>query len=95
MRFEGRKGNHADKMGDFTMQCEKHRDYPVYANDDGYILFYTEQGRWMVGSKETMPGEKGWINSAPGSGALQANLKWNFWDGTKWIPDNAVRCSEA
>ena len=101
MRFEGKTGLHADKMGEYTMQCQKNEGYPVYTmerpgNKEVACLFRTHNGKWMVGEASDMPKNRGWLLSDEADLPSKAGLNWRYWEDDEWkSSDKIVARSES
>ena len=91
-------------MGEYTMQCQKNNGYPVYmkerpGNEEAAFLYRVSNGYWMVGGKDNMSQNAGWIASC-GAADLpsKAGLTWKYYNSAEssdWIPSDKIVCSES
>jgi len=96
-------------MGEYTMQCQKNNGYPVYmkerpGNKEAAFLYRTNipiRGTWIVGRKDGMSKNKGWMHSESCEAAdlpSKAGLTWKYYNSAEssdWIPSDKIVCSES
>ena len=104
MYLKGLKGDFTDLMGEYTMQCQKNNGYPVYmmkrpGNEEAVFLHRSNSGNWMVGEKDDMSKNRGWILSYEAAELpSKAGLTWQYCDpaeSSDWIPSDKLVCSES